>query len=84
MEVECTLNQDENKKKKIKKIKDELDTLRKPNGNKPKREISPDEKFNTIDDVVPKVWKELGLEGRPKTKLVELLLIGLIEDQFGD
>ncbi|EOS33755.1 hypothetical protein C804_01980 [Lachnospiraceae bacterium A4] len=84
MEVECTLSQDENKKKKIKKIKDELDTLRKPNGNKPKREISPDEKFNTIDDVVPKVWKELGLEGRPKTKLVELLLIGLIEDQFGD
>jgi len=61
-------------------VKKALENIRKPNGDKtrPKKEI------NTVESIVPSVWNELKLEGNPDCKMLESLLIRIINDLYGD
>lgn len=61
-------------------VKEALEKIRKPNGDKtrPKKEI------NTVESIVPSVWNELKLEGNPDCKMLESLLIRIINDLYGD
>lgn len=52
-----------------------LDTIRKPNGNKRKNDV-------LFSDIVPDVWKKLGLEGEPDQAKLENLLINLITSMY--
>lgn len=62
-----------------------LDKLRKPNGDRPKNgKVSPKRKLKTFDDIVSDEWDNLGLEGAPNLKLIELILINAIKELYGD
>lgn len=61
-----------------------LDDLRKPNGKKPRNgKVSPKRKLKTFDDIVSDEWNNLGLEGEPNLKLIELIIINSIEELYG-
>lgn len=62
-----------------------LETLRKPNGNKPRNgKINPDIKLKTFADVVSDKWEDLEIEGPSNPKLLELMIITAVENVCGD
>lgn len=61
-----------------------LDSLRKPNGKKPKNvKFDSGKKLKTFADVVSEKWGTLGIEGSPNPKLLELMIIEAVDGKYG-
>lgn len=73
-----------NSELKIITVKDILDDIRKPNGDKRHNKADNEKNLATFDKIVCNNWAQLGLGGAPNPRLFERLLIGSIEDIYQD